>query len=427
MTARRDFLKSAFRSAAAVPLLTSLGVSADAAQQTGSSLPHADNPDYWARVRDQFLLARDKVFFNNGTIGAMPKVVLDRVVAHLHTMATDLADWDYKGPNWIGGYDSFTDIRAKAARLVNADVKEVALTENVTESMSFVANGLDLKPGDEILISDQEHPGGRSSWLLAEKRHGAVVRMVKLPRPAHSQAEIFDIVAKSITPRTRVIAISHVITVSGAIVPAKQIADEAQRRGIFTVFDGAQALGHIPVDVREIGCDAYVSCFHKWLLAPAGNGFLYVRRDAAPHIWSTLASTNWDNHEDDGYRFSQRGTGSLSLLMGMDAALDFHFEIGPARVQERIKFLGDRLRDGLRENAKVKIFSPSDPALCAGITVYSVEGMNGGKLQEEFWNRGRLRPRSLGEVNGVRQCTHIFNSPEEVDRTVAIVNELTSA
>ena len=415
MTPRRQFLKSVSASAFAVPLL---------AQNGGGGLPRPDAPKYWDKIRDQFLLAHDKVFFNTGTIGAMPKVVVDAVVDHLRKMATDVADWDYRGEEWISGYGPQTEIRAKAARLLNADVKEIALAENVTAAMSYVACGLDLEPGAEVITSDQEHVGGRGSWLVAEKRRKVVFKSIKLPKPAHSPREILDLMTQAITPRTRVIMLSHVITASGAILPVRDICAEARRRGIFTVLDGAQALGHIPVDVKDIGCDAYVGCFHKWLLAPAGTGFLCVRGERAQQIWSSLASRQWDNHEDDGYRFTQRGTGSLSLLMGLEAALDFHFAVGPERVRQRIKFLGDYLREGLRKTPKVKIYSPEDASMCAGITVYNIEGFTGPRLQDEMWTRGRLRPRSSSDVHGVRQCTHIYNSTEEIDRTLRIVRDL---
>jgi isopenicillin-N epimerase len=417
MTPRRSFLKS---SALALPLV------ARAQQRTDASvppLPRPDDPAYWSRVRDQFMLARDKVYFNNGTIGAMPRVVFERTVEHLRKMAVDIADWDYRGTEWIGGYGSMAEIRGKAARLLHADIKEVAVTENVTAAMSYVAAGLDLEPGSEILISDQEHPGGQSPWLNAAKRRNGEVKKIELPKPAHSPDEILDLVRKAFTPRTRVLAISHVITGSGAILPAKEICAEARARGIFTVLDGAQSVGHIPVDVHDLGCDAYVGCFHKWIMAPAGNGFLYVRKDRAKDIWSSLSSSNWNNHDDDGLRFSQRGTGSLSLLIGAEAAIDFHFDLGPERVQQRIKYLGDYLRDGLRRIPKVKIYSPSDPAMCAGITVYGVEGVTGAKLQDEMWNRARLRPRASGGI-GVRHCTHIFNSPEEIDQALRVVRAL---
>ncbi len=427
MIRRREFLKSVSISAAVGSNIAAMPASQASSALAVPPLPRPDDPKYWDKLRDQFLLARDKVFFNNGTIGAMPKVVVERVVEHLRTMATDLADWDYKGTDWIAGYGAETEFRAKAARLVNADVKEVALTENVTEAMSSVADGLNLAPGSEVIITDQEHPGGQSSWLLAQKRRDIAVKTVKVPKPAHDPEEIIELITAAITPKTKVIAISHIISGSGAILPVKEIAAQARQRNVFTVFDGAHALGQIPVDVKEIGCDAYVSCFHKWLLAPAGTGFLYVRHGEADGIWSTLASSQWDNHEDNGYRFSQRGTGSLSLLMGMDAALDFHSALTPERVQNRIKYLGDYLRDGLSRIPGIKTYSPSHPAMCAGITVYNLEGFTGVRLQDELWRRGRLRPRSLGDVYGVRHCTHIYNSTEEIDRSLRILRELSKA
>ena len=417
MPNRRHFLRSAF----AAPLFAS--ATADAQQGALAQPARANDPAYWATVREQFPLARDKVFFNNGTIGAMPKPVVDRMIAEIHRMSTDVAEWDYRGPEWIGGYGDYPDLRGKMAKLLNADEKEISLTENNTCSMSYVGSGLDLPADAEILITDQEHPGGQSAWLNAVKRRGGVVTKMTIPKPAHGAEEIFDIVRQSITPRTRVIAISHMISGSGAILPVKEICAEARRRGILTVIDGAQTVGHIAVDVKDIGCDAYVSCFHKWLLAPAGNGFLYLRSERSREVWPSICSGNYDNDKDNGYRLSQRGTGSLPVLMGADAAMDFHFQIGPERVQQRIKYLGDYLRAGLAGIPKVKLYTPSDAKLNAGITVYGIEGYNGAQLQDEMWRRGRLRPRSSSGV-ALRQSTHIFNSTEEIDRTLRIVREL---
>ncbi len=419
MPNRRSFLRSAI----AAPLLSS------AVQTQSRAFPappqQAKDAAYWAKVREQFPLSRDKVFFNNGTIGAMPKPVVDRMIAEIHRISVDVADWDYRGPEWIGGYGDYPELRAKMAKLLNADEKEISLTENNTCSMSYVASGLDLPPDAEVLITDQEHPGGQSSWINAVKRRGGVVTKMTIPKPVASADEVFDIVKKSITPRTRVIAISHMISGSGAILPAKEICAEARRRGILSVLDGAQTVGHIAVDVKDLGCDAYVGCFHKWLLAPAGNGFLYLRAERNKEVWPSICSGNFENQNDNGYRLSQRGTGSLAVLMGADAAMDFHNAVGAARVQQRVKYLGDYLRDGLRGIPKVKLYTPSDPKLNAGITVYGVEGYNGTQLQDAMW-KARLRPRSSGGI-GLRQSTHIFNSTEEIDRSLRVVRDLAKA
>lgn len=432
MTTRRDLLKSAAVSALALPFLSqgawAAQLSSMAELRNESRIPEIpgqDDPLYWKKIRDQFMLRTDEVFFNTGTMGAMPRVVVARMTEHLHKVASNIAEWDYAADgDMMSGYFPYVEIREKIAKLVGADLKEIALTENVTMAMSYVAMGLHLEKGDEVLTSDQEHPGGKSSWQTRQKRDGILYREIPLPKPAHNPKEIIDLVVREFTKKTKVLMLSHVITGAGTILPVKEICAEARSRGIFTVLDGAQALGHVPLNLRDIGCDAYVGCFHKWILAPAGNGFLFLRKEVAPTITTTIASSQWDNHEDEGFRFTQRGTGSLTLLHGLETALDFHNEIGHERILARIKFLGKYLRDELRKIPKVKIFSPEDENMCAAITVYNIEGWTGPRLQEEFWKRDRLRPRSSSDIHGLRQSTHIYNSTEEIDRCLKIVREL---
>lgn len=424
MISRRKAIKSIGLSAVSIPAFSGdVWTSAPA----DLSLPDSSDPTYWSGVRNQYLLSQEKVFFNTGTIGVMPRVVVERVTKHMNYLATHVADWAYKDDNaerFISGYQHLLFIRNKVAKLINCDAKEVALTDNTTNSMSYIAQGIDLKPGDEIITSNQEHGGGISSWQVREKRNGAVVKIVEIPKPIRSKEEVIDIIVKSFTPRTRVLMLSHIISGSGAILPAKEICAEARKRGIFTVLDGAQTTGHIKLDMKDLDCDAYVGCFHKWIGAPAGTGYMFVKPEYSKDIWTTVASYRWDNHEDEGFRFTQRGTGNFSMIEGLDAALDFYATLGPERVYERIKFLGDRLREGLRKIRKVKIYSPEDNAMCAGITVYNIDGYTGTKLQDIFWEKARMRPRASGEVFGVRHCTHIFNSPEEIDKALSIVKQI---
>ena len=421
MTSRRKVIQSIGLATLALPIVSS------AFSQT-PGMPDADDPQYWKKIRDQFPLAKDKVFFNPGTVGAMPRVVVDKMVEHVRYLAENVADWAYKDDNkeeFISGYNNLMSIRTKVAALINGTPAEIAMTDNVTNSMSYIANGISLQEGDEVLTTDQEHSGGKGGWLVKEKRFGVLFKMVTVPKPIHSSSEAYDIIVKAMTPRTRVLMLSHMITGSGAILPVKELCAEARKRGIFTVLDGAQTIGQIKVDVKDIGCDSYLGCFHKWVGAPAGTGFMYIKADRMKDIWTTVASGRWDNHDDEGFRFTQRGTGNFPVLKGLEAALDFYNEIGPDRVFGRIKFLGERLRIGLRKNKKVIIFSPEEEMMCAGITVYNVQGMTGTQIQDAYWAKAKMRPRSQGDQFGVRHCTHIFNSPEEIDRAIEIVNELT--
>lgn len=370
----------------------------------------------------QFPLKEGQTYFNNGTIGAMPGYVLNQVINDLHHSAVHAAETDYKGvgPQLISGYWDYKDLRTKIGAIINADYKHIALTQNATFGMSFVGNGLDLKAGDEIINTDQEHGGGFGIWQLMAKRRGCIYKQAKMPVPANDPSQIVDSIFKEVTPKTKVIAVPHIISVYGVVMPVKEICAEARKRGIFTILDGAQAVGQVKVDVQDIGCDAYYSSLHKWLLAPAGNGILYVHKDAISKIWATIASYNWDHEEDHGFRLMQNGTGNQSLVVGLNAAVDFYNTIGPDRWLNRIKQLGDHLRAGLRSMPKVTIHSSIHPDMCAGLTTYSVPELSGPELQKRMWEEARLQPRSVGQEL-LRHSVHIYNSIDEIDRALEIV------
>jgi len=427
MTTRRSFLAS-LTAGFLVPLLHTGSKFAKVTEllSEAGDWPGDSDPRYWEKLRRQFLLREDEVFFNTGTLGSPPRMVIDAVTQNMRHLAATMAEWDYKPghPNWFTGYYAEIPLREELAKLVNAEVDEIALTQNATMGMNFIAHGLDLSSGDEVLQTDQEHPGGQCGWLLRAKRQGIVQKTVKIPVPPSSPEEIVELVKAAITPRTKVIAWPHITSMLGIVMPVKAICALARERGIFTVLDGAQAVGQIPVDLKDLGCDAYFSSPHKWLLAPAGNGFLYVRRDVAKKVWTTLASSEWDNQTDPGFRLQQRGTGNLSLLVGLQAAIDFYNRVGPERWTARVKELGDYLRAGLQKIDGVTIYSPTHPALCAGMTTWKIRGLTGDEMQDIFWQKGKLRPRSMGADYGVRQCTHIYNTEKDIDRSLAIAREM---
>jgi selenocysteine lyase/cysteine desulfurase len=244
-----------------------------------------------------------------------------------------------------------------------------------------------------------------------------------MPVPANDPQEIVDAIFKEVTPKTKVIAVPHMISVYGTVMPVKAICAEARKRGIFTILDGAQCVGHIDVDVKAIGCDAYYSSLHKWLLAPPGSGLLYINKEKVNDIWTTIASYNWDNQDDHGFRLMQNGTGNPALIAGYEAALDFFNSIGKDRWLGRISELGAYLRTGLKEMPHVTISSSTNEAMAAGITTYSVQGLTGPELQKTLWERERLQPRSVGNEL-MRHSVHIYNSKEEIDRALGVIATL---
>jgi isopenicillin-N epimerase len=426
MLDRRTFLGS-FASAA---LLSRARVgAAPAADATAPAWPPAvfqDDESYWRTLRREFLIPADEAFFNTGTLGSMPRVVLQTIADDMNQVAGTIAHWNYKAgtPDYISGYNPETDLRTALATLLGASADEVALTQNATLGMNYVANGLPIEPGHEVILTNLEHPGGRMGWELKSKRYGIYVKQVAVPVPPENPQQLIDLYVNATTPQTRVWSIPHLTSGQAIRFPVERMCALAKERGIFTVIDGAQCCGHLQLDMKKIGCDAYYSSPHKWLLAPAGSGLLYITSEKLPGVWATLASATWDDYKSGAYRLMQVGTGNRSMLKGYMAAIEFHNRIGPARVEARIMALADRLRAGLQQIPQVTIHSPVHPELTSGTTVWSLAGYSASDLMDGLWERAKVRCRSMGDPMGVRQCCHIYTLMDDVDRTLQTVRRM---
>jgi selenocysteine lyase/cysteine desulfurase len=396
------------------------------APEAAQAWPHQDDPDYWSFIRQQFCIPPDEAYFNTGTLGARPHAVLNAVIESMRETERTIAEYDYRSEHteYIVGYRAQEELRKKAGGLINASGGEIALVQNATMAINFIANGLELKPGDEVLLTNQEHPGSEGPWNLRAKRQGIVVRKLPIPIPTPDPQTVIKIFSDAIGPRTKVIAVHHVISHYGIVMPVQELCALAAKNGIFSLIDGAQALGQLRVDVKKIGCDAYAASPHKWLLAPPGTGLLYVREGREKDIWATLASAHWDDYAPESglYRLMQYGTGNKALQDGLDAAIDFYLRVGPERIEKRTVALADQLRKGLQEIKGVTIYSPTHPELAGAIVNYGIAGVTGWDLQDAMWNRKKYRVRAGGP--SVRHSVHYYNSPEEIAGTLEVVRAL---
>jgi len=411
---RRRFLTSAAALAAGVAFPRSLFAQLE---RVPAALPDSrlfdQNQDaYWEELRKQFLIPEDEVYLNNGTVGSSPAPVLRAIFdAYIQTEKMDQQDpEDY--PIW--GYASWNEYRDPLAAFLGCRRDEIALLRNATEANNYIANGIDMKPGDEVLMTDQEHPGGEQPWQLRAKRYGIVVKKVTLPKPVGSVAQVLNLFDAAITPHTRVLFFSHITTVTGVVLPVKDLCDLARSKGILSAVDGAHVPGMMQLDISSLHCDMYSASPHKWLQAPKGSGFLYVRDEVIDRLWNTIATEGWDEPKLRAERFQRIGSSNLPALGGLKAAIELANQIGMPRIEARHRSLADYILAEMRKRG-VESWTSPDPALRCAITTVNVPPIQRMELENWMWKQHKIRIRG-GEPSKLRLSTPYYLQKKDIDR-----------
>lgn len=369
----------------------------------------SDDEEFWQFVRRQFSIPHDRIYLNNGTLGPTPRPVVDAVAEHTRRVAQTFPPpvaWD--------------ELKAALGELLDGDPEGFVFPRNTTEAMNFVANGLDLEPGDEVLTSDHEHIGGLKPWELATTRRGASLRIFSLPVPTPSSDELLGHVVGALRPETRILAISHVTFTTGARLPIARIARVCVERGILLAVDGAHPPGMLRVSLRELGGDFYGSSPHKWMLAPQGTGLLYLAQRWRTELWPTLASGGWDDLDAGAQRLNHMGTMDGSRLTGLLSSVRFLQAIGMQRIEDRVFELRNRVSTGLHTMPGVEVVTSDEAEVASGMVSFRMEGVESLALQAHLGRVARIRTRVIGEYDygWMRLSTHIYNLPADVDRAL---------
>jgi len=408
---RRELLK---KSACAATLLgLPLSNESTAQQPFPSETLFRQDPDaYWMKIRqDQFLLPDWRVFLNSGGLGVAPKPVLHAIDHHLNLAATlvgdDLLYW---------GGPAHEDIRQELAAFFGCRLQELALTHNTTEGMNIVANGLDLKAGDEVLMTDQEHAGGSCCWLQKRTRFGVVVRQVKIPLPAKNSEEVADRLVSAIGPRTRVLSFSGITSPTGLVLPVRSICDAARAKGIITLVDAAHMPGQLAMNFHDLGCDFLACSPHKWMLTTSGCGLFYGREEMLERLWVNVAAAGWDQKEAKAARFQSVGTNNLAIIHGMIAALRFLQQLGPGRVYRRIHDLAREVFERARTVDTLEALTPDDDRMFAGMVTFRIKSGSAPRFWE-LCKRRRiwLLPGQAILGDRIRVSTHIHTRKSDLD------------
>src|SRR5262245_15216768 len=417
MFTRRSFLKSA-------ATIGMGGVAAASFSETG--MAHALNAvrfvsgrtaddvaadeDFWFEIQRAFTVDRTLINLNNGGVSPSPRVVQEAMRRYLEyaNNAPGCSMWRIQDPG-------IETVRRRLAAVFGCDMEEIAITRNASESLETCQFGLDLKPGDEVLTTNQDYPRMLNTWRQRELREGIKVKKVSFPVPPKSMDQLVEIFEKNITSRTRVIHFCHITNLTGQIFPGKRICQMARERGIEAIVDGAHAFAHFPFKLSDLDCDYYGTSLHKWLLAPFGTGMLYVRRSKIKSLWSLMASE--EKNADNIRKFEEIGTHPSANALAIAEALDFHEGIGAERKAARLRFLFHRWAKRLDGQKGVKILTSFDPKQSCGLALVNIEGLDPAKLSEHLFDQYRIITTSIKhpEFQGVRVTPNIYSTLREVD------------
>jgi selenocysteine lyase/cysteine desulfurase len=371
----------------------------------------ASDEEYWSHIQRAFDLDSTIVNLNNGGCSPAPTHVLEAMIRDLkfsneipvHNM------WNVLEPR-------IESVRRELAREFGCDPEEMAITRNASESLETLIFGLDLQPGDEVVVTNQNYPRMLTSWDQRARRDRIVVKPISFPVPPRSAADVVERFRSAITPRTKVIEITHITNLTGQILPVRDVVRIGRDRGIEVFVDGAHAFAHFPFRRDDLECDYYGTSLHKWLLAPIGTGFLYVRKEKQRRIWPLMAAPT--KMDEDVRKYEEIGTHPAANHNAIAAALAFHREIGAERKAARLRWLRDRWAKRLAAaDARVKILTPLNVTGSCGIALIHVDDVDTVKLQAHLWEKHWIMTTPIvhPEFNGLRVTPNVYTRPDEID------------
>jgi len=417
-TTRRNFLALAGKSmglaALTHPAIGSLLKEVEASSRNIAHLSPeqaAMDEDYWSVIQNSFTVTRGIINLNNGGVSPSPRIVTEALVRYIWQQedATAYTMWQILEPQ-------SETIRTGLAEIFGCDREEIAITRGASESLEILLNGIDFKSGDEILTTTQDYPRMLNTLKQRERREGLVLKLVQIPIPPKNLSEITAAFEKGITPKTKLILISHQVNLTGQITPVRAVCDMARARGIETIVDGAHSFAQFEFTQKDLGCDYFGTSLHKWLYAPKGTGLLYVKRDKIEKLWPLMAAEVTQSH--DIRKFEEVGTHSAAPRLAIGEAMLFHNGIGAKRKEARLRYLSRYWMNRLKDVPKIGFNTSFDPSQSCAIANVKVERIEPTAIGNYLFNKHRVftTPIVHEEFKGVRITPNVYTTLGELDR-----------
>ncbi len=423
MTTRRHFMRSVFAATATIPALKNDGVTrilrTVRAADTGDPTAVAEDEEFWREIRRAFDIDHGLINLNNGGVAPSPRVVQEALLRYLtvSNQAPAITMWAWIEPE-------IESVRRRLAGSFGCDPEEMAITRNASEALEIVQLGLPLQRGDEVLTTTQDYPRMITTWKQRERRDGIVLKQISFPVPPPSLDDLASRIEQAITPRTKIIHFCHITNLTGQIFPVRKICQLGRARGIEVIVDGAHAYAHFPFTRDELDCDYYGTSLHKWLTAPIGTGFLYVRKEKIEKLWPLMAAP--PDLNGNIRKFEEIGTHPAANHNAIAEALDFYDAIGPERKAARLRFLRDRWARRLEKLPGVKLLTSYDPTQSCGLASFTPGALDVGKVTAYLYDKQRIivTPIVHPEFNCLRITPNVYTTAAEIDRFADVMEDL---
>ena len=421
LTSRRHFLAGLATAGSALPMFSEHAFAqlfkADAVAGDRSALDLANDETYWSHIQRAFDMDRTMINLNNGGISPTPSHVLEQMIRDLRFVNELPVEH-----NWRILEPRMESTRRELAKEFGCDTEEMAITRNASEGLEIMILGLDLQRGDEVIVTNQNYGRMITTWQQRERREGIVLKQVSFPVPLTDPRVLLRNIEAAITPRTKVIELTHITNLTGQILPIRDVVRMARPRGIEVFVDGAHAFAHFPFTRDELDCDYYATSLHKWMHAPIGAGFLYVRKERIAKLWPLMGSDK--AREANIRKYEEIGTHPQANYNAVSVAIIFHRGIGADRKIARLRYIRDRWAKALlAESPRVRVLTELGPDKAGAICLFGVDGIDSGKLGSWLLANHRIVSTPIGhpEFSGIRVTPSIYTTVDEIDTFVDAV------
>lgn len=418
---KRSFLKNIGLMSLAAPLSFAHVRAAVAGVEHLSPGQVASDEDFWMKVRGDYDIKPDYINLENGYYCFMPRHTMDHLVEHMRNV-------NYEGAHYMRTvqWENKKKVAGKVGEIVGCSADEVAITRNTTESLDLIIGGIHWNPGDEAVMAEQDYGAMLNHFEFVAKRFGVVNRRVSIPNHPKDDEEIVELYAAAITDKTRLLMVCHMVNITGQILPIRKIVDMAHARGVEVMVDGAHAFSHIQFDMNDLDCDYYGASLHKWLSAPLGSGFLYVKREKIDSVWPLLAER--DLEPNDIGRLNHIGTHPVHTDLAILDAIDYQNAIGLGRKEARLKYLQHYWTSQLRDRPRVNVNTPADMSRHGAIGNVGIEGIEPADLATKLMEDYRIFTVAINRpgVRGLRITPNVYTTTGELDALVIAIGELSS-